>query len=241
MKKAFIWAPLLVGALLLAGCGGSSSGNGILGKDNPRIRAVNEFSDVSSVTAVSDNTNGNTNLLTNSSFGAVGNYAIVGNGTRTVTFTNTSTNTTLIASAQDLHLDTFYTVIGTGSGVSGRHEILLSDDQVIAQNQTKWRFVNANQDHTSVDVYITPTTTTTLTGQTPVDAAVAFTDTPSSTYTPTGPGSFTVWVTAAGSPSTVLAKKNVTFAMNTEITIVFVKTSTGQDVQIITDNPVTLP
>lgn len=241
MKKALIWAPLLVVGLCLAGCGGSSSSNGILGKDNPRVRAINEFSDVGLVNATSDNTNGNTNLLTNSTFGSVGAYAIVGDGTRTITFTNASNSLAITSAQENLHLDTFYTVIGTGSGVSGRKMILLSEDRLVSQNQTKMRFVNADEDHTNVDVYVTSTSTGTLTGQTPQTAGVAYTETPTPTYAPFTPGTFTIWVTAAGDPSTILAKKNVTFDANTEITLLLVKTTSGTNVQVVTDNPVPVP
>lgn len=239
MKKAFIWAPLLVVSIVLAGCGGSNSGNG-LGQNNPRLRAVNYFPDVASVNATSDNTNGNTNLLTTSTFGTVGAYNIVADGTRTITFANASNNLTLTSQAQNLHLNNFYTVIGTGSGTGDRQMLLLSDTQIVAQNQTRIRFVNANETNTSVDIYVTPTSTSSLSGQTPQNPAVAYLDNTVS-YASFTPGTFTVWVTPAGTPGTVLVKKNMTFSANTVETLVYVKTSGSQDLETITDDPVASP
>lgn len=240
MKKALILAPVLVVGLLLAGCGGSNRGNGLIGQNNPRVRAANFFSDVNGVNATSDNANGNTNLLTGSTFGTVGAYNIVEDGTRTITFADSSNNLTLKSMAEDLHLNNFYTVIGTGTGVGGRQIILLSDSQTVAQNQTRIRFVNANETNTSVDFYVTPTSVGSLTGQTPQNPGVAYLDNTVS-YASFTPGSFTVWVTPAGTPGTVLVKKNVTLSANTVITMVYVKTSGGQDLQTITDDPVTSP
>lgn len=231
---------MLVIGVLLAGCGGSNNGNGLVGQSNPRVRAVNYFPDVTSVNATSDNTGGNTNLLTTSTFGTVGAYNIVADGTRTITFANSSNNLTLTSQAQDLHLNNFYTVIGTGSGTGGRHMILLGDTQTVAQNQTRIRFVNANETNASVDFYVLPTSTSTLTGQTPQNPAVAYLDNTGS-YASYNPNTYTVWVTPAGTPGTVLVKKNVTLSANTVLTLVYVKTASGQDLQTITDDPVATP
>jgi hypothetical protein len=241
MKKAFILAPILILGVALTGCGGSNNGNGLLGRDNPRLRAVDDFSDVASVNATSDNgSNPNVTLLLNQAFEDVGAYMIVADGTRTINFINASNSVNIASDVDNLHLDNFYTIIGTGSGPSGRKLILLSDTQTVAQNATRVRFINANEDDASVDMYVTSTATANLTGQTAQDSAVAYADnTP--TYATFTPGTFTVWVTPAGTPGTVLAKKNITFNADTVITLVFLKTSSSTDIQNLLDDPGTKP
>lgn len=241
MNRALLMAPVLGLGLIMAGCSGSGSGNGLLGNKNPRLRAVADFPDQTSVNAVSDNgSSPDVTLLLNSPFGNVGDYQIVANGQRTVTFKNPSTNLNIGSDVQQMNLNTFYTVIGTGSGPSGRKLIFLNDAQSIANNQTRVRFVNANQDDASVDFYVTTTTTSTLTGQTAVVSGDAFGD-GTQPYTAFNPGTFTIWVTPAGTPGTVLLKKNVTFDTNTIITLVFAKSSGGAVLQTLLDNPVTHP
>jgi len=231
MKRILFFLPLAAVALAIVGCGGS--GNGIVGIHNPRIRAVNDFSDVSAVSAQVDTTN----LLTSQAFGAVSAYSIITNGNRTITFNDVSGSTSIPLVSQNTLLETekYYTAIGTGSGGGGRHIILLEDGQLIASNETKVRVVNADEDQAAVDVYFTSTATADLSGQTPQITNLAFADN-APTYINFTPGSYNVWITAHGS-TTPLKTQTVTLDANTIITLVFAKTSSGTTIQTLQDRP----
>ncbi len=231
MKRILFFLPLAAFALAIVGCGGT--GNGIVGIHNPRIRAVNDFSDVSAVSAQVDNTD----LLTSQSFGAVSAYSIITNGNRTITFNNVSGSTSIPLVSQNTLLETekYYTAIGAGSGTGGRHIILLEDGQLIASNETKVRVVNADEDQAAVDVYFTSTSTSDLSGQTPQITNLAFADN-APTYINFTPGSYKVWVTPHGS-TTPVQTQTVTLSANTIITLVFAKTSSGTTIQTLQDRP----
>jgi hypothetical protein len=231
MRSKLFFLPVAIFALAVVGCGGS--GNGIVGIHNPRVRAVNDFSDVSAVSADVDATT----LLTSQAFGAVSAYAVIPNGNHTVTFNNVSGSTSipLVSQASLLETEKYYTAIGAGSGVGGRHVILLEDGQVLASNLTKVRVVNADEDDASVDVYVTSTATADLSGQTPQITNLAFANAPT-LYTNFTPGSYKVWITPNGS-TTPLTTKTVTLSANTIITLVFAKTSGGVTIQTLQDRP----
>jgi hypothetical protein len=232
MKKTLIWAPLLALGLVVSGCGGSSL-NGIVNIKNPRIRAVNDFHDVTAVSADVDGTT----LLTSQAFGATSAYSIVTNGNRTITFNNVSgaTSIPLVSQTSLLQTDSFYTAIGAGSGGGGRHIILLTDGSVLASNMTKVRIVNVDEDQAAVDVYFTSTATGSLSGQTPQITNLAFASAPAD-YTNFTPGSYKVWVTPTGT-QTVLTSQTVTLTANTIITLVFAKTSSSVTIQTLQDRP----
>jgi len=231
MRSKLFFLPLAAMALAVVGCGGS--GNGLVGIHNPRIRAVNDFSDVTSVSSTVETTP----LLTSQAFGAVSAYAVITNGNRTIAFDNVSgaSSIPLVSQSSLLETEKYYTAIGAGSGVGGRHVILLEDGQVLASNMTKVRVVNADEDQAAVDIYVTSTATGSLTGQTPQITNLAFAATPTD-YTNFTPGSYKVWVTAHGG-TTPLTTKTVTLTTNTIITLVFAKTSGGVTVQTLQDRP----
>lgn len=230
MKKAFFLAPLLAVALAVTGCGGSDT-TGIVGNKNPRIRLVNDFADINRV----DASVGSTLLLNNQPFGTTSSYTIVDNGNRTITFINNGNNADQVTRTDLLEENKFYTAIGVGGGLAGRQIILLTDGQDIVPNKTKVRFVNAYQGG-NVDVYITPTSTTSLAGQTPQLTNVPFGD-EEAVYTEYIPGNYKIWVTAAGSQSTVhVGGASQTFATDTVVTYVFLNTPTGLKIQTLVDN-----
>src|SRR2546423_7495598 len=123
MRSKLFFLALVVLAFAVTGCGGS--GNGLVGLHNPRVRAVNDFSDVTAVSATVESTP----LLTSQAFGATSAYAIITNGNRTVTFNNVSGSTSipLVSQTSLLETDKYYTAVGTGSGAGGRHIFLLED------------------------------------------------------------------------------------------------------------------
>jgi len=232
MKKAFAWAPLIAIAIVLAGCGGSDT-TGLVGNKNPRIRAVNDFHDV---TAVSADVDGKA-LLTSQAFGSVSGYSIINNGNRTVTFTNVSGSSSIpiVNQTSLLEENQFYTAIGAGAGGGGRHIILLTDGQDIVTNQTKIRLVNADEEQAGIDVYFTSTSTGSLTGQTPQIVNLAFADDQPS-YQQLTPGSYKIWITPTGS-QTPLLSQNITLSANTVVTEIFAKTSGGVALQGLQDRP----
>ena len=231
MRTKLFLLPLAVIALAVVGCGGA--GNGLVGIHNPRIRAVNDFSDVSAVSATVESTN----LLTSQAFGSTSAYAIITNGNRDINFTNVSGASSIPLITQNSLLETekYYTAIGTGSGVGGRHIILLEDGQVILNNIAKIRVINADEDDASVDVYFTSTATADLTGQTPQVTNLGFA-TAVADYTNFTPGNYKVWITANGS-KTAITTKTVTLSANTIGTLVFAKTSGGTTIQTLQDRP----
>src|SRR5689334_13310554 len=105
MKRILFFLPLAAFALAIVGCGGS--GNGVVGIHNPRIRAVNDFSDVSSVSAQVESVD----LLTSQAFGATSAYSIITNGNRTIAFNDVSGASSIpLVSANDLlETEKYYT------------------------------------------------------------------------------------------------------------------------------------
>ena len=231
MKSKIFFLPLAALAIGIVGCGGS--GNGIVGLHNPRIRSVNDFSDVTSVSSQVDSTA----MLTSQAFGATSAYVIIVNGNRNIAFNDVSGGTSipLVNQTSLLQTDSYYTAIGTGSGGAGRHIILLTDGQVLASNQTKVRVVNADGAQPNVDVYFTSTSTGSLSGQTPQITNLSFADN-TVPYTNFTPGTYKMWVTTHGSTTPIMTQ-NVTMTANTIITLVFAQTSGGQTVQTLQDRP----
>ena len=231
MKLRLFILPLAVLAVALQGCGGS--GNGVVGIHNPRIRAVNDFSDVTSVSASVDNTD----LLTSQAFGATSAYAVITNGNRTIAFDDVSgaTSIPIVSQSSLLETEKYYTAVGTGSGPGGRHIILLEDGEVIANNIAKIRVINANEDHVSVDVYFTSTATADLNSSTPQITSLGFADAVLD-YIDFVPGDYKVWITNPGG-KIPLDTKVVTLSANTISTMVWAKTSSGTDIQTLQDRP----
>jgi hypothetical protein len=232
MKRGLTFFSLLGLAVMLAGCGGSDT-TGLVGNKNPRIRAVNDFSDVSAVGATVDTKT----LLTSQAFGMSSAYTIIDNGNRDITFTDMSGAgsiplTTLNTLLEENH---YYTAIGVGNGPDGRRIILLDDTTTLTPNMSKVRVVNADQNDALVDVYFTSTATADLTGQTPQITNLAYGDA-ATLYTDFTPGTYKVWVTPAGS-TTPITSPNMTFTTNTAVTLVVVQTSGGFEIQTIEDRP----
>ena len=223
----------LVGlAVMLAGCGGSDT-TGLAGNKNPRIRAINDFADVTSVGATVDTKT----LLTSQAFGTSSAYTIINNGNRDISFTDMSGAGSIPLTSQTSLLEEnhYYTAIGVGNGPDGRRIILLDDTTTISANMAKVRVVNADQNDASIDVYVTSTGTADLSGQTPLLTNVAYGDA-GTVYTDFTPGTYKVWITPAGS-TTPITSPNMTFTTNTAVTLVVVQTSGGFEIQTVQDRP----
>lgn len=229
MKLKLFILPLTAMAIAIVGCGGS--GKGVVGIHDPRVRAVNDFSDLASVSA----TAAGTDMMTSQAFGAVSAYTIIDSGNHTITFNDVSGPTSLpiVSSTNLLETEKYYTAVGTGTSAN-RTIILLEDTRDIDGNMTKARFVNADEDQANIDVYITSTATPDLTGQTPQADSLDFGQ--GSTYTSYVPGDYKVWITPDGS-TTPITTQNVTFTTNTSVTYVFAKTSGGVTIQTLEDRP----
>lgn len=233
MKRGSIFLSLIGLAVMVVGCGGSDT-TGLVGNKNPRIRVVNDYSDVSAVGATVDNTT----LLNSQAFGTSSAYTIINNGNRDIAFTDMSgsTNIPLTSQTSLLEENHYYTAIGVGNSTAGRQIILLDDTATISANMAKVRVVNADQADTSVDVYFTATTTSDLTGETPQITGLTY-GSAATLYTDFTPGTYKVWITPTGS-KTPITSPNMTFATNTAVTLVVVQdSSSAVQIQTLTDRP----
>ena len=224
------WALGLV-VVAVAGCGGSSSSPSV-SPTAPRVRALNDILDA---TSVSVDVSG-TKLLDKRPFSFASTYVAIAAGSKAVTFKDGPSGASLLAVPVTLENSKFYDAMGLGSVAKGIHVAFLTDDHVTVAGTTKVRVVNGLEDNASVDVYVTLPGTADLTGLTPNETGLAFAD-GASPYLSVTPGSYTVWITPAGVPGTLLVGNNETFADATNVTLIAVKTPSGLQIQEIGDQP----
>lgn len=203
--------------LLIAGCGGSGS-NGTI-----QIRTVNFVRGSSSV-----NVSAETALLgTNIPYGTVSSYTTLSNFPQTITAVDSTSSTNLGTIELSATNGAFYTlyVYGVENGSPSAAMELVQDSQpavsAVAASVRVGNFSTTVPGLANVDVYITPTTTQSLTGLTPqfsnvpLGAVDAYLQISGQTYT--------VWVTPAGLQTQVLSKANQQF-------------NNGQDFSIYVDD-----
>jgi len=221
---------VLVGCSLFAacGCGGSGSGGSAPSGPSGQVRMFNDFVDVSKVTGKV----GTTQFIKAQPFATISLYRLVPVGSPTATFTNSDTSAQLASSSITVEDQKQYTVIGVGSSGVGRHVMFLTDGTTVPSGQAAIRFLNGDEDAPSVDIYLTSTSTTSLTGVVPQESAVAYLAT-GTTYHTFAPGTYTVWYTAAGHPETVIVENNVTLTAGEEETLFAVKSGSGPIIQEI--------
>ena len=220
---------LLVGAgFLCVSCGGSVS---ISNTPTGRVRALNDFVDVSRVSA---NASG-TPLLRSQAFGFSSLFIAVKSGTQPISFFDASSNALLASRTVQVSESSFYDAVGLGSAAKGRHVLFMQADQTTLPGQTKVRIVNGDEDDTSLDIYITPGGTTDLTGRTPQETAVQYAD-DTAAYLSEAPGSYTIWFTPPGKPATLLVGANETFVAGTNLTLLLLKGPAGLTVQQLQDS-----
>jgi hypothetical protein len=159
MKKLLAMLALAPAALFFAGCGGG--GGGALSQADPDIRLVHGMNGVLNADVFVDNTLG----LDDGVFGAASAYAVYGNGNRTVSFRDSTTQGLLAQVTQLFEEETDYTVIGTGP-VGAREALVFVDTRESDPVKAKIRIINASSASGTVDVYVTPPATS-LTGVAP--------------------------------------------------------------------------
>jgi hypothetical protein len=225
-------ASLLVFGVLVAveGCGGSSGS----APSGPKatLRLLNDFVDVASVSGKV----GGADALLNQPFGTISTYVHYPTGTRAVSFTDAGASSLLVSTNEDLVANEGYTAIGLGSAGKGRHVMYLTDLLTPTAGQARVRVLNGDEDAATVDVYVTPTATASLTGLTPDESAVAFLD-GSTAYLTIAPGTYKIWITAAGLPDTIIVTNNVTFTAGQVETLLAIKEAGGVQIQEIPDGP----
>lgn len=222
---------IFLSALLAIGCGGSGGGSAP-SFPTASVRLLNDFVDVASVSGKV----GGTLALKNQPFANYSAYRDFKAGTPSILFSNAATSATLVSRTVTLSANQVYTAIGLGSTGSGRQIMFLLDSSASIAGQAQVRFLNGDEDAPSVDVYVTPTSTSSLTGLTPDKSSIAFLSEPA-TYNLYAPGTYSVWITAAGAPSTVIVKNNVTFTNGQVTSLLAIKASGGTIIQEIPDGP----
>lgn len=192
-------------ALLLAGCGGSSS-SGIV-----NVRTVNFVRGSSSVSVTAQTTLLGSGLV----YGNPTSYTVLTNYPQDITATDTTSSTTLGMLTLSAAGGDFYTlyVYGVENGSPSSTVELLQDVQpavsVVTTDIRVGNFSTTVPGGANVDVYITPTTTQSLTGLTPQFSNVSFGTV--ETYQQMGGNAYTVWVTPTGVPTQVLNHVNQQF------------------------------
>jgi hypothetical protein len=177
----------LVGlGIFIAGCGGNGSdGTGIIGNQNPRVRAVVAYPDTDDIDAFVEGEL----ILNDAGFGTASTYQIFDNGNRNVAFRDATSQGVIDEITTLFEENKYYTVVATGS--SGNRTIIpLTNGQLEAPgNDAKLRVIHAAEGTSPVDVYITDPSVNSLSGVTPTfndivfeDGAVEYVVFPADTY-----------------------------------------------------------
>lgn len=219
---------VLCAGFLCVSCGGSIS---VSNTTTGRVRALNDFVDVSRVSA---NVSG-TPLLRSQPFGFTSLFVAVKSGTQSLNFFDSASNALLASRTVDVSESLFFDGVGLGSAGKGRHILFMPADQTTLPGQTKVRIVNGDEDDLSVDIYVTPAGTTDLTGRTPQETSVQYAD-DTVAYTAIAPGSYTIWFTPPGQKTTLLVGANETFTAGTNLTLLLLKGPSGLTVQQLQDS-----
>ncbi len=212
-------------------CGGSGGGGPIVTTPASKLRVLNDFVDVSRVNA---NVSG-TPILSNQPFGFTSVFTKFDAGTQTINCFDAGTSALLVSRSVILQANNFYDAIGLGTSGKGRHVLCFQASQSTLPGQTQTRIVNGDEDAPAVDIYVTPIGTKNVNGLTPQLTNVQFAD-DTVGYKPFAPAAYTIWFTPAGQPATLLGGADETFVANTNTTLLLVKTSSGLNVQVITDS-----
>lgn len=222
---------LVVIALICVACGGSGGGGPIVTVPTSKLRVLNDFVDVSRVSA---NVSG-TPVLSNQPFGFTSLFTRFDSGNQSINYFDAGTNALLATRSVDLQANILYDGIGIGSSAKGRHILFFQANQATIAGQTQARIVNGDEDAPSVDIYVTPLGTKNVSGLTPQLTSVQYAD-DTVGYNAYSPSGYTIWFTPAGQPSVLLGGADETFVANTNITLLLLKTSSGLSVQVITDS-----
>ena len=218
---------ILLLCCLLTGCGGKIS---ISNHSQSSLRAMNDFVDVSRVSA---NVSG-TPVLQSQPFSTFSGFEQVDSGNQSVNFFDASSHLLLVTRQAGLVTGDRYEAIGVGTLAKGRKIMLLSVQPAI-NGVTELRFANADENHISVDVYLTPSGTTDLTGLTPMEKGVAYGDDTVPAFN-VGAGSYRIWITPPNLPGNPIGGFDQTLPSSSNITVVLVTGPSGLVMQQLQDS-----
>ena len=221
---------LLMPLLLLAGCGGSSgSGSNVTPS---HVRMLDDFADVASVTGKV----GSKTFLNSKPFATISAYADGPIVASNFSFLDASNSSLLVSSNNALTGGNLYTAYGVGSAGKGRNIVIAQDANVPVSGMALVRFLNLDEDDTSLDVYVTSTSVNALSTEVPQDTAVAYLSGPT-TYVSIAPGTYRIWFTQAGDPATVIVRNDVALTANLIETLPAIQSGSGVIIQEVADGP----
>jgi hypothetical protein len=202
---------------LLVSCGGGSGST----SDFAKVRFFNASPTSTGLDILIDNKTISTSLGYPNSTG----YLKISPGSRAFKVVQTGTSTTAIDSTLSLSGNTQYTelLVNFPGSLSS---VQLTDDQTEDASNAKIRFVNASPNIGSINIYLVPAGTTTLTGQTPLTGSpIGFVGNSGGNsgvipYSTHSPASYVIYVTSTGgfeyfhtSTFNFAAKQNRTFVL----------------------------
>ncbi len=202
--------------LMMAGCGGNSSGSA-------QVRLLNATEGYTKVDLTVDNVSvtGGTGVAQD----AISAYASVAAGTHTSTLSDVTSGSSLYLQSRTLTKDGKYTVVAYGFSGSARTLQVFENQTAPETGFGALSILNTSVDIGIVDIYVTPTSD--LTGQSPLLRSVSG---PSQTaYTSVGQGTYTITVTGtnkAGADIRMVAS-GVTIADQQILTLVLVPGPSG--------------
>ncbi|MBN3762718.1 DUF4397 domain-containing protein [Burkholderia sp. Ac-20365] len=218
MKVIRTMAALIGAAALVSACGGSSHDVGKeLGLQNPLIHFVHA---IPGGPAVDFLVNGSA-LQTNISYKGVTNFANINTGATTVAYALTGTTTALASgSFPDVAKGHEYTVIAV-PGSSGTDIGLIDDpfDKGLLSGSARVRGFNASVNASNLDLYLVPSTNTSITSVGPTLAGVSFKNAvpasgQDSVYV--SGGTYVLIATAAGDKTPIFQSNSFNLANNAD-------------------------
>ena len=205
MHMRLTWPVAIACAIVVAGCGGTTE-TPILGTgSNPRVRAINLVPSSPDLSVSYDNFT--PPIGTASALQPPTAYSIENEGNHTVNFE--SSGSTIASFSGLFRLNTYYTVAVAQQSGNYRTFAFADNGSPTGQGLNQLRVANILGGSSSVDVYVTPGSSSnpTLTNANLVKSGVAYgTD---SGYKTVTPGQYTVTITALNTPSSVLFNQTV--------------------------------
>jgi hypothetical protein len=208
MQARFVLMAAIGCAAFVTGCGGASESTTLGTASNPRVRAINLIPSSSTYTVNYDNFQ--PPIGTAAALQQPTAYSTENEGNHTVSFISSGST---VASYNGLfQLNNFYTVAVTQQ--NGNYQTFLFSDNSAPTGGgvNQLRIANTIPGSPSVDVYVTPGSSAnpTLTNGNLLKAGLAYGS--ATNYDTLSPGQFTVTITTANSPSSVLFNQVVSLS-----------------------------
>lgn len=208
-------AAILPAVAILSGCGGGHDDG------NAQVRLIN----MTQSTSMDVYANANS-VLTGVAARSVSSYASVDAATYTVNFKANGSATVLLAQTRAFNKDVKYSLLAY-ERYGAIQAVQISENQTAPTSGSgSINFYNLATDAGSLDIYVTPTTTTSLSGLTATVSTIA--SPAASGYMEFGAGAYSIWVTAAGNKSDLRFKlDSVTLADQQVATLALTPTTGG--------------